>query len=98
MVGRTIQEQTEVNTSALLCLRIGLSPQTRHKLKKPRADFGGFLRVSAGGKFVASYVDFSKYENQMPSKLLIFKWQGQKGSNPRPTVLEAGKSHLISMA
>ena len=74
-----------------------VAPQTRHKRKNPAADFGGFLRVSAGGRFVANWPNFGGYEKQTPSKLLIFKWQGQKGSNPRPTVLEAGKVEPFSI-
>lgn len=57
MAGRTIQEQKEATTIPPLTSRLGFAPQTRHKLKNPSADFGGFLRVSAGGRFVANLMN-----------------------------------------
>lgn len=43
--------------------RLGLAPQTRHMFKMIVADFGGFLRVSAGGDFVANRLICRRYVN-----------------------------------
>lgn len=71
MGGRTIQEQTEAMNMPPFPSRLGLAPQTRHKLKNPHADFGGFLRVSAGGRFVANPISRTDYVKEIGCKSLI---------------------------
>lgn len=71
MSGRTIQEQIEATNMPPLLSRLRLAPQTRHKLKNRHADFGGFLRVSAGGEFVANSVSRTDYVKKIGCKSLI---------------------------